>query len=139
VKSYRKEVWIVFPEKQGIQNITKDVKDCLTLSGIQDGLCLVSSASVTSSIFTNSDESEMHINFLKWLEKIAPHDPNEKEKTGERELAYLDTHLKRALVGRDIVVAVTKGELELGTWEQILYVEFDGKRRKHVLVKIIGE
>ncbi len=139
MKSFRKELWIVFPKKLGIQNITETVKEYLKLSGIQDGLCLVSSTSVTSSIFTNSDESEMHTNFLKWLEKIAPHDPNEKEKTGEKELAYLDTHLKRALVGRDIVIAVTKGELELGTWEQILYAEFDGKRRKCVLIKIIGE
>ncbi len=139
LKSFRKELWIVFPEKQGIRNITESVKECLTLSGIQDGLCLVSSTNVTSSIFTNSDESEMHINFLNWLEKMAPRDSNELKKKGERELAYLDTHLKRTLVGRDIVIAVTKGELELGTWEQILYVEFDGKRRKHVLVKIIGE
>ncbi len=139
MKSFRKELWIVFPEKQGILNITKDIIDCLKVSGIQEGLCLVSSTNVTSSVYTNSDEPDMHTNILDWLEKLAPHNPEMKDKAGESEIAFLDTHLKRTLVGREVVLAVTKGELELGTWEQVLYVEFDGKRRKHVLVKIIGE
>lgn len=139
MKSFRKELWIVFPERQGMLNITNDVIDCLKASGIQEGLCLVSATSVTSSVFTNSNESELHTNILGWLEKLAPHDPENMQKTGESELAFMDTHLKRTLVGREVVLAITKGELELGTWEQVLYVEFDGKRRKHVLIKIIGD
>ena len=139
MKSFRKELWIVFPEKQGVLNITKDVNESLKTSGIQEGLCLVSAANVTSSIFTNSDEADMHADFLEWLEKLAPHNPEKKETNSESELSFLDTHLKRTLVGKEVVFAVTKGELELGTWEQILYFEFDGKRRKLVLIKIIGD
>lgn len=139
MKSCRKELWVVFPEKQGVLNITKDVIDCLKASGIQEGLCLVSATNVTSSIFTNSDEPDMHKDFLEWLEKLAPHDPGKPGSSQESELSFLDTHLKRTLVGREIVLAVTKGDLELGTWEQVLYFEFDGKRRKKVLIKIIGE
>lgn len=139
MKSSRKELWVVFPEKQGVLNITKDVNECLKASEIQEGLCLVSATSVTASVFTNSDELDMHKDFLDWLEKLAPRDPEKKGSTQESELSFLDTHLKRTLVGREIVLAVTKGELELGTWEEILYFEFDGKRRKKVLIKIIGE
>ena len=139
MKSSRKELWVVFPEKQGVLNITKDVNECLKASEIQEGLCLVSATSVTASVFTNSDELAMHKDFLDWLEKLAPRDPEKKGSTQESELSFLDTHLKRTLVGREIVLAVTKGELELGTWEEILYFEFDGKRRKKVLIKIIGE
>lgn len=139
MKSIRKELWIVYPERQGVQNITKEVADCLKASGIQEGLCLISATNVTSSICTNSDEPEMHLKMIEWLEKLAPHNSEQKNVKGSLETSFLDTHFKRTLVGRQIVLAVTKGELELGTWEQILYFEFDGKRRKQVLIKIIGE
>lgn len=139
MKSIRKELWIVYPERQGVLNITKDVMDCLKSSGIQEGLCLVSATNVTSGVFTNSDEPEMHAAVLKWLDNLAPHNTDLTGKDGSSDSSFLDAHLKRSLIGRQIVLAVSKGELELGTWEQILYFEFDGKRRKHVLVKIIGE
>lgn len=139
MKSYRKDLWYVYPDRQGVLNITKDIVDCVKASGIREGICLVNAMNVTAGVYTNSDEQPMHASFLKWLEKLAPHNPEEKTGTEDSELSFLDTHLKRTLIGRDVTIAVTKGELELGTWEQILYFEFDGKRRKHVLVKIIGE
>jgi len=139
VKSYRKDLWYVYPERQGVLNITRDVQDCLKASGIQEGICLINTMNVTAGVYTNSDEDPMHKSFLEWLEKLAPHNPDATTGSGETEVSFLDTHLKRTVIGREVMVAVTKGELELGTWEQILYFEFDGKRRKRVLVKIIGE
>lgn len=139
MKSYRKDLWYVYPERQGVLNITKDVEDCLKASGIQEGICLINTMNVTSGIYTNSDEAPLHESYLEWLEKLAPHNPDAKANTDDPEISFLETHLKRTVIGREVMVAVTKGELELGTWEQILYFEFDGKRRKRVLVKIIGE
>jgi secondary thiamine-phosphate synthase enzyme len=138
MKSYRKELWFILPERQGVINITQDIKDCLESSGIDEGLCLVNAMNVTSSIFINDYEEMLLEEFEKWLEKLAPHDPEQSDLTDTDEV-FKDVHLKRTLMGRDVTVAVTKGELDLGTFEQILYYEFDGKRRKHVLVKIIGE
>ncbi len=141
MKSYRKELWYVVPERQGVINITADINECLKASGIQEGLCLVNAMNVTSGIFINDDESALHQEFEAWLEKLAPHDPARTHTSSEPdpEAAFLDAHFKRTVMGREVTVAVTKGELDLGLWEQILYFEFDGKRRKHVLVKIIGE
>ena len=139
MKSYRKDLWYIYPERQGVLNITQDVRDCLQASGIQEGICLINTMNVTAGVLTNSDEGALHSSILEWLEKLAPHNPNAKTGSGETEVSFLDTHLKRTVIGREVMVAVTKGELELGTWEQILYFEFDGKRRKRVLVKIIGE
>lgn len=139
MKSYRKDLWYVYPERQGVLNITQDVQECLKASSIQEGICLINTMNVTAGVYTNSDEEPMHASFLEWLEGLAPHNPDEKTGSGDTEVSFLDTHLKRTVIGREVMVAVTKGELELGTWEQILYFEFDGKRRKRVLVKIIGE
>ena len=108
MKSVRKELWVVFPEKQGVLNITKDVDEFLKASGIQEGLCLVSAANVTSSIFTNSDEADMHVDFMGWLEKLAPHNPEKKETNSDSELSFLDTHLKRTLVGKEVVWPLQK-------------------------------
>jgi secondary thiamine-phosphate synthase enzyme len=139
MKSYSKELDYVVPEPQGVVNITADVRACLKASGIQEGLCLVNSMNVTSGIFVNDDDADLHAKIFEWLNELAPHDPECMINPKNPEACFLDTHLKRILMGRDTVIAVSKGDLVLGTWEQILYFEFDGKRRKHVLVKIIGE
>lgn len=139
MKSYMKELDYVVPEPQGVVNITEDVRACLKASGIQEGLCLVNSMNVTSGIFVNDDDAELHEKIFEWLNELAPHDPQRKVNPKNPDAAFLDTHLKRILMGRDTVIAVSKGSLVLGTWEQVLYFEFDGKRRKHVLVRIIGE
>ena len=139
MKSYMKELDYVVPEPQGVVNITEDVRACLKTSGIQEGLCLVNSMNVTSGIFVNDDDAELHDKIFEWLNELAPHDPACKINPKNPEACFLDTHLKRILMWRDTVIAVSKGNLVLGTWEQILYFEFDGKRRKRVLVKIIGE
>jgi len=139
VKSYRKELWVVVPEMQGVKDLTEEVRECVEASRVKEGLCLVNAMNVTSSIFINSDDWDIHKEFFKWLEDIAPHDPEKKADTKDVEEHFADVHFKRTVLGRDVTIAITKGELDLGTWEQILYFEFDGKRRKHVLVKIIGE
>ena len=139
MKSYRKELWVVVPDRQGVLDITKDIRECVKASGVKEGLCLVNAMNVTSSIVINSDDAEMHNEFFQWLEKLAPHDPNKHGKEGSEEARFVDVHFKRTVLGRDVTIAITKGELDLGTWEQVMYYEFDGKRRKHILVKIIGE
>ena len=139
MKSYIKELDYVVPEPQGVVNITEDVRACLKASSIQEGLCLVNSMNVTSGIFVNDDDAELHEKIFEWLNELAPLDPQRKVNPKNPDAAFLDTHLKRILMGRDTIIAVSKGNLVLGTWEQILYFEFDGKRRKHVLVRIIGE
>jgi len=139
MKSYRKELWFKIPSRRGLVNITPEVNDCLRESGIREGLCLVNAMNITSSVFINDDESGLHQDFEEWLEGLAPHEPVGKYRhnlTGEDNA---DAHLKRSVMGREVVVAVTDGRLDFGTWEQIFYFEFDGRRRKHVLVKIIGE
>jgi len=139
VKSYRKELWFQTPTRRAFLNITPQVEACLEESGIRDGLCLVNAMHITASVFINDDEPGLHQDFERWLEGLAPHEPLSRylhNRTGEDNG---DAHLKRTVMGREVVVAVTDGRLDFGPWEQIFYGEFDGRRRKRVLVKIIGE
>lgn len=138
MKSYRKELWFNIPSRRGFLNITPKVKGCLDESGIREGLILVNAMHITASVFINDDESGLHHDFETWLEKLAPHEPvsHYRHNVGEDNA---DAHLKRTIMGREVVVAVTEGNLDFGPWEQIFYGEFDGRRKKRVLVKIIGE
>ena len=138
MKSYRKELWFNVPTRRAFINITPDVKACLRESGIKEGLLLCNAMHITASVFINDDESGLHQDYEKWLEKLAPHAPVSQylHNVGEDNA---DAHMKRQLMGRGVVVAVTDGGLDFGTWEQIFYGEFDGRRKKRVLVKIIGE
>ena len=139
MKSYRKELWFNLPTRRGFVNITPQVEACLRESGIKDGLCLVNAMHITASVFINDDESGLHHDYERWLEWLAPHEPisnYQHNRTGEDNG---DAHLKRQIMGREVVVAVTNGKLDFGPWEQIFYGEFDGRRKKRVLVKIIGE
>jgi secondary thiamine-phosphate synthase enzyme len=139
MKSYRKELWFNVPGRRAFLNITPQVTECLRESNIQEGLCLVNAMHITASVFINDDESGLHADYEKWLEGLAPHAPTSQYQhnwTGEDNA---DAHLKRQVMGREVVVAVTNGQLDFGPWEQIFYGEFDGRRRKRVLVKIIGE
>lgn len=137
MKSFRKELWFNTTEKHQYLNITPEVEECLRDSGIQEGLCLVNAMHITSSIFINDDERGLHQDFKVWLEKLAPYDVKayQHHQTGEDNG---DAHLKRQIMGREVVVAITRGKLDFGPWEQIFYGEFDGQRKKRVLVKIIG-
>ena len=138
MKTYRKELWFEVPARKAFINITPKVEGCLRESGIKEGLALVNAMHITASVFINDDESGLHHDFDVWLEKLAPHQPvsQYRHNVGEDNA---DAHLKRQIMGREGVVAITEGELDFGPWEQIFYGEFDGKRRKRVLVKIIGE
>ena len=139
MKSFRKELWMELPARRGYANLTPAVEAALRASGIREGLCLVNAMHITASVFINDDESGLHRDFEKWLEKLAPEKPHaqyDHNRTGEDNG---DAHLKRSVMGREVVVAVTAGALDLGPWEQIFYGEFDGLRRKRVLIKIIGE
>ena len=139
MKSYREELWFEIPARRAFQNITPQVEACLAESRIREGLVLVNAMHITASVFINDDESGLHQDFEKWLESLAPHEPTSQylhNRTGEDNA---DAHLKRQVMGREVVVAVTKGKLDFGPWEQIFYGEFDGRRKKRVLVKIIGE
>lgn len=139
MKSYHKELWFTIPERMDFVNITPNVEHALRESGIREGLCLVNAMHITASVFINDDESGLHRDYKKWLEELAPHAPisrYEHNRTGEDNG---DAHHKRQIMGREVVVAVTEGRLHFGTWEQIFYGEFDGRRNKRVLVKIIGE
>ena len=140
MKTFHKELWFNIPKRMGFVNITSDVKTAVDESGIRDGLCLVNAMHITASVFINDDESGLHEDYKRWLEEIAPFDPSPEKyhhnRTGEDNG---DAHHKRQIMGREVVVAVTDGNLHFGTWEQIFYGEFDGKRDKRVLVKIIGE
>ncbi len=137
MKSYRKELWVEVPGRRGLINITPEVERCLRESGIKEGLVLVNAMHITASVFINDDEPGLHHDFLHWLEKLAPHEPvsQYRHNVGEDNA---DAHLKRTIMGREVVVAVTNSRLDFGPWEQIFYGEFDGGRRKRVLVKIIG-
>ncbi|MBA7509837.1 hypothetical protein ES705_01809 [subsurface metagenome] len=138
MKSYRKELWFQTKNRRELINITGEVKKCLKESGINEGLALCNAMHITASVFINDDESGLHQDFEKWLEKIAPERPyNQYMHNGFEDNA--DAHLKRTIMGREVVVAVTEGRLDLGPWEQIFYGEFDGRRKKRVLIKIIGE
>ena len=138
MKSFREELWFQVPSRRGFLNITPQIDACLAKSGIREGLCLVNAMHITASVFINDDESGLHRDFEKWLEKLAPEKPHSKyAHNGGEDNA--DAHLKRSIMGREVVVAVTAGRLDFGPWEQIFYGEFDGLRRKRALVKIIGE
>ena len=138
MKSYRKELWFETPARRAFVNITGQVENCLRESGIQEGMVLCNAMHITSSVFINDDESGLHHDFEVWLEKLAPEKPySQYRHNGFEDNA--DAHIKRTLMGREVVVAVTNGHLDFGPWEQIFYREFDGRRRKRVLVKIIGE
>jgi secondary thiamine-phosphate synthase enzyme len=139
MKSYRKELWLNLHQRMEFVNITPGVEEALRESGIREGLCLVNAMHITASVFINDDERGLHQDYAKWLERLAPHDPISQylhNRTGEDNG---DAHLKRQVMGREVVVAVTEGRLDFGPWERIFYGEFDGRRRKRVLVKIIGE
>ncbi len=139
MKSYRKELWFNISTRRGFMNITPQVEKCLHESGIQEGLCLVNAMHITASVFINDDENGLHHDYEKWLESLAPHEPVDQYRHNDTGEDNADAHMKRQIMGREVVVAVTNGQLDFGTWEQIFYGEFDGKRKKRVLVKIIGE
>lgn len=138
MKSYRKELFFQVPARRGLVNITNEVQAAIDESKIQEGLVLVNAMNITASVFINDDEQGLHADYERWLEKLAPEKPysqyahNGYEDNG-------DAHLKRTVMGREVVCAITEGRLDFGTWEQIFYFEFDGKRKKHALIKIIGE
>lgn len=138
MKSYRKELWFQTRSRRELVNITPQVAGCLAESGIREGLCLVNAMHITASVFINDDESGLHHDFEVWLEGLAPEKPYSRYRHNVGE-DNADAHLKRTVMGREVVVAVSGGKLDLGPWEQVFYGEFDGMRRKRVLVKIIGE
>ena len=138
MKSYRKELWFETRSRRAFINITGEVQQCINESGIKEGLALVNAMHITASVFINDDESGLHHDFEVWLEKLAPEKPHSQYRHNGFE-DNADAHIKRTLMGREVVVAVTNGRLDFGTWEQIFYGEFDGLRSKRVLVKIIGE
>ncbi len=138
MKSYRKELWFEIPTRRAFINITGQVQKCLDESGIKEGLILINPMHITASVFINDDEAGLHHDFEVWLEKLAPEKPYSQYRHNSFE-DNADAHIKRTLMGRDVMVAVTNGKMDFGPWEQIFYGEFDGKRRKRVLVKIIGE
>ena len=138
MKSYRKELWFNTKTRRAFINITPDVQECLAEAGITEGLVLCNAMHISASVFVNDDESGLHHDFEVWLEKLAPEKPySQYQHNGYEDNA--DAHLKRSVMGREVVVAVTEGRLDFGPWEQIFYGEFDGKRKKRVLIKIIGE
>lgn len=139
MKSYRKELWFNIPSRRGFVNITHQVEEALQESGIKEGLVLVNAMHITASVFINDDESGLHHDYDKWLERIAPHEPVSGYRHNDTGEDNADAHMKRQVMGREVVVAVTEGQLDFGTWEQIFYGEFDGRRKKRVLIKIIGE
>ncbi len=138
MKSFTRELWMEVPERMGFVNITHQVRQAVQESGVREGLCLVNAMHITASVFINDDESGLLSDYRRWLEQLAPHDPSryQHNRTGEDNG---DAHHKRQIMGREVVVAITGGELHFGPWEQIFYGEFDGRRRKRVLIKIIGE
>ncbi len=139
MKSYREELWFNIPSRVGFLNITPQIRESVQKSGVREGLCLVNAMHITASVFINDDESGLHEDYRKWLEELAPHEPVSKYRHNLTFEDNADAHMKRQVMGREVVVAVSEGELDFGPWEQIFYGEFDGRRKKRVLVKIIGE
>jgi len=139
MKSFRKELWFNMPARRGFVNITRDVEEALRESGVQEGMVLVNAMHISASVFINDDESGLHQDYDKWLEKLAPHEPISQYRHNDTGEDNADAHMKRQIMGREVVVAITEGQLDFGPWEQIFYGEFDGRRRKRVLIKIIGE
>ncbi len=139
MKSYRKELWFNLPTRVGFVNLTPDVEQCVVESRVQEGLVLVNAMHITASVFINDDERGLHHDYQAWLEKLAPHAPVNQYRHNDTGEDNADAHMKRQVMGREVVIAITGGRLDLGPWEQIFYGEFDGRRKKRVLVKIIGE
>lgn len=139
MKSFRKVLTITVPTRRAFVNITYEVEQALHESGIQEGLLLVNPMHITASVFINDDERGLHHDYEQWLESIAPHAPTDQYRHNDTGEDNADAHIKRQIMGREVVVAVTKGRLDFGTWEQIFYAEFDGRRPKRILIKIIGE
>jgi len=139
MRSYRKELWFNIPTRRAFINITPQVEEGLRESGVQEGMVLVNAMHITASVFINDDESGLHHDYEVWLERLAPHEPVSQYRHNRTGEDNGDAHLKRQVMGREVVVAITKGRLDLGPWEQVFYAEFDGGRKKRVLVKIIGE
>jgi secondary thiamine-phosphate synthase enzyme len=139
MKSFRKELWFNLPTRRGFINITSQVEEALRESGIKEGLALINAMHITASIFINDDEHGLHQDYERWLENLAPHEPVSQYRHNDTGEDNADAHIKRQVMGREVVVAITGGQLDFGPWEQIFYGEFDGRRRKRVLVKIIGE
>lgn len=139
MKSHRKELWFDVPTRRAFINITPQVEACLQESGIQEGFALVNAMHISASVFINDDESGLHHDYEVWLEELAPHEPINQYRHNDTGEDNADAHLNRQVMGREVVVAITKGQLDFGPWEQIFYGEFDGKRKKRVLVKLIGE
>lgn len=139
MKTYRKELWFNILSRRGFVNITGQVQQCLRESGVAEGIVLVNAMHITASVFINDDESGLHQDYERWLEQLAPHEPVSQYRHNRTGEDNADAHMKRQVMGREVVVAITNGELDFGPWEQIFYGEFDGRRRKRVLVKIIGE
>ena len=139
MKSYRKELSFTVPQRRGFVNITREVEAAIRESGIRSGLCLINSLHITSSVFINDNESGLLGDWERWLEKLAPEKPHAQYRHNDTGEDNADAHMKRAIMGREVTCAVTDGKLDFGTWEQIFYGEFDGMRRKRILIKIIGE
>ena len=139
MKSHRKELWMEIPARRGFVNITPDVEEAIRESGVREGLVLVNAMHITASVFINDDERGLHHDYEKWLEGLAPHEPISQYRHNDTGEDNADAHLKRQVMGREVVVAITDGKLDFGPWEQIFYGEFDGRRRKRVLIKIIGD
>jgi len=138
MKSFRKELWFQVPTRRAYINITPEVEVALAESGVTEGLCLVNAMHITASVFINDDQRGLHQDYDEWLERLAPHAPVEQYRHNVGE-DNADAHMKRQVMGREVVVAITEGRLDFGTWEQIFYGEFDGRRKKRALIKIIGE
>jgi len=139
MKHYRKELWFNTATRVALVNITDKVQACITESGVTEGLALVNAMHITASVFINDDEPGLHGDYVKWLEELAPHEPLKQYRHNDTGEDNADAHLKRQIMGREVLVAITNGALDFGPWEQIFYGEFDGRRRKRALVKIIGE
>jgi secondary thiamine-phosphate synthase enzyme len=139
LKSYRKELWFEVPGRRAFVHITPEVQKCVEESDVREGLVLVNAMHITASVFINDDESGLHHDYEKWLERLAPHRPTDQYRHNDTGEDNADAHLKRQIMGREVVVAITDGRLDFGPWERIFYGEFDGARRKRVLVKILGE
>ena len=139
MKSFRKELWFEVPGRRAFLNITREVEECLRESGVREGLVLINAMHITASVFINDDEPGLHADYEKWLERLAPHEPTSQYRHNRTGEDNADAHMKRQVMGREVVVAVTGGKLDFGPWEQIFYGEFDGGRKKRALIKIIGE
>jgi len=139
MKNYRKELWFNTAARVAFVNITPQVENCIRDSGVEEGIALVNAMHITASVFINDDEAGLHQDYSQWLEKLAPHEPIKQYRHNDTGEDNADAHIKRQVMGREVVVAITNGKLDFGPWEQIFYGEFDGQRKKRVLVKIIGE